>query len=128
MESYLKFTYERYRKPSSKHGEEHQRLLYDTGASPISGLGDKPCGYNQGMTRINSGYRCATASLRVILTSSSLNGLMSRGFQAYPKKYRDKQQKKGLHRWKHSLHKYQYSRNVEWAKPCRLRQMMAQRN
>ena len=96
------------------------------GASPISGLDDKPCGYNQDRIQINSGYRCATASPREISTWSSANGLMNGGFQPYPEKYQDKQQKEGLCKRKQNLHKSQYPRNEEWAKPSRLRQTMAQ--
>jgi hypothetical protein len=80
------------------------------------GLHVKPCGYNQGRIQINSGYRCATASQRVTLTWSSVNGLMNGESHTFFEKYQKEQQKERQHRWKHSLHKSQCPRNHERAK------------
>jgi hypothetical protein len=88
--------------------------------SPTSGPHAKQCGYNQGRIHINNGYKCTTASQRVISTWSSVNGLMNGGSQPLPRKYRKQQQKERQNRWKRSLRKSKCPRNHEQAKERQL--------
>jgi hypothetical protein len=92
------------------------------GTSPISGPHDKQCGYNQGRIQINSGYRCATASQRVISTWSSVNGLMNGGSHPLPRKYQKEQQKERQSRGETQPPEIPSAQETkEWAKTSRLR-------
>jgi hypothetical protein len=128
MGSYLKHnTYATCKKPSIECGELHQKLLCDMRTSSIYRPHDKQCGYRQGRIRLNNGYRCATASQRVISTWSSANGPTNGGSQPLPGKCWKEQQRKRQSREKCSLRKSKCPRDQEWAKTSQHRQMKGQR-
>jgi hypothetical protein len=95
--------------------------------SPTSGPHDKQCGYNQGRIQINSGYRCTTASQRVISTWSSTNGLMNGGSQPLPGKYQKRTTEGEAAQAETQPPKSQCPRNQGRAKASRLRQTKGQR-